>query len=304
MLKPVNPEQFVRMREQMLKARGYRDRQSYKNRNPIDFKDVAYLTMASNWNELGFMVPREKCIWGHGWRCCPGESPFVNFYRLEESLDEFYNHHCPDNFLEAITLSYGNKKSNFVPNPEPLKAPWSYTINSMSYIDGQSKKGEKGLGIEHGHQHNGPVTLEKLSLEKKRLRNVFNSIQNRGYNISRYGDTPIRVQFLVKRKEFLCVIGSAQHRSSALSALGWQSLPVIQHPNVPRLITEQHLDLLAGKAYPEESLHVVKTVFDAYFDETLRKKRKQALEHWMKLAEAKVSQCQPTSNKSNSIVEF
>ena len=115
-------------------------------------------------------------------------------------------------------------------------------------------------------------------------------------------DDYIHGYFLVKGSDFLFWVVNGQHRAAALVAENYDTLPATFTTGVytvNRVISEWHLDFLAGTAYDEKDLLAVKTIFNAYFDETLREKRKQALASWMSLAEAKAQTIKPLN-----VVEF
>lgn len=265
-------------------------RLTYQSGKPIDIDDVKLLSMAHDANKFRFSVPIDKCVSSYGWRYLPGEHPFVNFYSLEESLDEFYKNFCPNNILEGLTLD-PDKKNHPVP-----KRSW------LQKLIPDPPACEGGLNEKiYGNSSHGPVHPEKLKLEKLRLKKIRESIDFHGYN-PLLSNHDLYGYFLVKNDDFVFQVIGGLHRSAALVDLGWRTLPAVflMGPyNTPRIVTEWHLDFLSGTAYPEQDLPILKTMFHAYFDERLRKKRRKALAAWMQSAQAKLAQ-----GTSTSIVEF
>ncbi|UCJ11959.1 MAG: hypothetical protein JWS08_19960 [Phormidium sp. PBR-2020] len=265
-------------------------RLDYKSGAPIELDDVKLLSMARDANKFRFRVPIEKCVWGHGWRYLPGEHPFINFYFLEESLDEFYQKFCPANFLEGITFDSKNR------NKSVPKRFW------IDKIIPDTPLCEGGLNEEvYGKKTHGPVHPKKLELEKSRLRTVQKSIRTYGYD-PLISDHDLYGHFLVKKDDFLFVVIGGAHRSAALVDLGWTTLPAVFLMglySMPRIVSEWNLDFLSGIAYSEEELPIIQTVFHAYFDEDLREKRRRRLGTWMESARAKV-----TPAAASSIVVF
>ncbi|KPQ32962.1 MAG: hypothetical protein HLUCCO16_19245 [Phormidium sp. OSCR] len=265
-------------------------RMPYNSGKPVKLQDVKRLSMAHDANKFRLSIPIEKCVSSYGWRYLPGEHPFVNFYSLEESLDEFYDHFRPNNALEGLTLD-SDKKEHPVP-----KGSW------IQKIIPDPPTCEGGLNEKiYGSSICGPVHPKKLQLEKSRLKKIRESIRFHGYN-PLMSNHDLYGYFLVKNNDFVFHVSGGLHRSAALVDLGWPILPAVflMGPyNTPRIVTEWHLDFLAGTAYPEQDLPILKEMFHAYFDENLRKKRRQALATWMNSAQAKVAQV-----ASTSMVEF
>ncbi|WP_159789816.1 hypothetical protein [Sodalinema gerasimenkoae] len=245
---------------------------TYNNGNLITLKDVWFLGFAHDAYEFCFQVPLEKCIWGYGWRYTPEEHPFFHAFGQEEFLDTFYYRYRPQSALEAVILQPGHG------GWESLFVPWRCTIKPP-------KKPEQHPFIEDGGtQHYGPVSLERLNREKRRLSTVLTSIQEIGYQGGNGEHDHIRGYFMVQDDDFLFYIGAGKHRAAALLKLGYTSLPAtfsIFVPRMPRLISHQHLELLAGKVYDRRILPTVKTMFDGYFNEGIRQRRKSLLASWI-----------------------
>lgn len=84
------------------------------------------------------------------------------------------------------------------------------------------------LDLSYGHTDFGPVSIEKGKIEFYRLIETFKSIKERGYIEKPYlSDGGIRGYFLVAEEDWCFIIKAGKHRSYALSALGYDSIPVI-----------------------------------------------------------------------------
>ncbi len=245
-------------------------RKLYNQGQPIEFNDIGLLAVARDSHRFYFHVPIEKCVWGYGWRYMKAEHPFLDFFEVEASLDEFYRNYQPQNTLEALTL--GSDKRHW----DSLEFPWHFFIAPK--LDVKYRK-------QYLNQHLGPVMSEKLNHEKLRLITTFNSIKAQGYQPQKYGypNTHICGYFLLKNNDFLFYIEAGKHRAIALVELGYTSLPVVAIPE-PYFISHQTLLGLAGTAYPEEDLPIVQTIFESYFDSSLRQRRRQVLAEWMRRA--------------------
>lgn len=99
--------------------------------------------------------------------------------------------------------------------------------------------GEGGLSASHGHQAYGPASSGKVSLEAKRLTNVFESICRYGYLPEKFDGYP-RGYLLEDdtnsspTQRFL--ITGGQHRVAALSYLGFSEIFVTFEVAVPRQV--------------------------------------------------------------------
>ena len=165
----------------------------YKQGHPIEFQDIGLLTVSRDSHRFYFNVPIEKCVWGYGWRYTKGEHPFLNFFELGESLDEFYHAYQPPNTLEALTLGFDKRPWN------SLELPWHYSIVFVPDVKERKK---------HKNQHLGPLRPDRLNREKLRLTTVLDSIQSEGYQPEKYGHPNPHIcgYFLLKDDDFLFYI--------------------------------------------------------------------------------------------------
>jgi hypothetical protein len=245
-------------------------RKLYQQGQPITFQDIGLLAIARNSHEFCFNVPIEKCVWGYGWRYAKGEHPLLNFFEVDQSMDEFYQNYQPGNTLEALTLGLDKRFWH------SLELPWHFDIESK--LDVKERKSGQ-------NQHLGPVGFEKLNYEKYRLNTLIQSIRLNGYDPDKFGYPNLHIcgYFLLKDNNFLFYIEGGKHRAIALVELGYTSLPAVAIPE-PYFISHNVLSGLAGIAYPTSDLPIVQTIFESYFDIQLRKQRKQLVAEWMRRA--------------------
>jgi hypothetical protein len=107
----------------------------------------------------------------------------------------------------------------------------------VNEIDRRVRKWSRQHGDEHGtgdrdwsldadgYQYHGPVSRRKGRLEYRRLVNIYESIEERGYE-RQLG----HAHFLVLKRgdEFrFSGIGPGNHRAAAMAALGYETIPAI-----------------------------------------------------------------------------
>ncbi len=91
------------------------------------------------------------------------------------------------------------------------------------------------LNAQDGCQTFGPCSDEKVRFEVERITTVVDSIGRRGYHpeyvgIER-GLEQVRGLVLISEKgEWCCVIDGGQHRVAALTALGYETAPIVVRP--------------------------------------------------------------------------
>lgn len=139
------------------------------------------------------------------------------------SLESFFELHKPQNQMQAVMLD-DTKVGGFTPVRFPKwRAPWSYEIE---FRHGQ------GLVASHGSAHHGPVSRERLLMEKKRLDNIRDSVDNKGFLMLRDHDFLHFNAVLVddsahERRSYRVALWGGTHRASLLSHLGWEVIPMI-----------------------------------------------------------------------------
>jgi len=173
-------------------------------------------------------VPVEKIrMWGRG--LTREQNQFVRYFGDGfPSLRRFYELHQPANQMEALFIDT-KQSGSFIPVRFPRsRAPWSFETTFA---------GELGLGPEHGGIGFGPVSEEKLLMEKKRLDHIRARVQEQGFlKLSTY-DFIFFGRLLVhdsdnSKVDYRVLCGPGQHRVSLAAFLGWPIIPMAapHHP--------------------------------------------------------------------------
>jgi hypothetical protein len=246
----------------------------YNNGSIINIKDAWFLSLARDAYKFAFQVPIKKCVWGYGWRFTADENPFYHVYNDHHNLDKFYQNYQPISALEALTFEPSDGGWN------SLTLPWRCQIDCVD---------SNAIKLCHNQLSSqvGPLSSNRLELEKNKLKQVFTSIQTGDYQLKNGIYSPIWGYFMIHDNDFVFHVTAGKHEAAALSKLGYTSLPVtfnIFVPRMPRLISYQHLELLSQVAYPATVMPTVYEIFESYFDNTLRQRRISYLADWMKRA--------------------
>ena len=167
-----------------------------------------------------------------------------------EVLKEFYLNFQPSTTIEAFsgqqTVGVGLKS---------FRLPWEELAN------------ERRTGANLGYC--GPRTDAQARNEFERIKDVFYSIKNKGYNPRsglRLQDSGHIEGYFLKASSNLCfVVVHGKHRLAALSTLGWKKIPVTFCVGRPRVVDVTNLSLLLqmpGQSMTEAEIAlVVKSFF-------------------------------------------
>lgn len=150
---------------------------------------------------------------------------------IREVLEHFYRTVKPQNAASLLNTKepvVGLRKFA----PWGLVMPWDdITPQEQEKRVGQSVKKENErekitIGIEKGWAWTGPAHSDKITIECRRLKKVIDSIKADGYyrNNEKGGDIPVTV--LKNGKDWVWQAKTGQHRAIALSALGYEKLPI------------------------------------------------------------------------------
>lgn len=129
------------------------------------------------------------------------------------ALEKFYKIHQPKNILEKHFVN-SDKNSDL-----PLKGlPW------VMYGDGNFDRNitvEKGLPASHGHQHHGPVSPQKITLEASHLDRLRDSFKKNG--LLENDDLPTGHFIIDDNGDWAFYIKDGQHRISVMAHLGYET---------------------------------------------------------------------------------
>lgn len=227
--------------------KGYKiSRLKTENFRDQNFSPIEALYRAQG-NRVLLSIPIEKCRTQLWHTLESTNNPFVrtlidyntgksNGYK-DSAMESYYRRFQPQSAAEVLRL----------PNNRSLKGiealrfvlPWD-TKDSLqakairqSVAQKENKLNGENMGLEYGYTEFGPISLEKGNLEFKRLINIFHSIKSNGYSESLYHkDGGIRGYFLSDGIDYCFILIAGKHRSYALSALGYDEIPVVMDLNV------------------------------------------------------------------------
>jgi len=151
--------------------------------------------------------------------------PFVRtIIRGRDALEAFYETFQPRNLAQMYRLPESGQGTDL-----PLwELPWLLRPRRPS-------RGEKGLGPEHGVSYYGPCTDAKIDLETRRLAAVAQSIDKRGYRQPPLA-AHIAGHFMQSDDEVRFFVRGGKHRAAALTALGFDHVPVRMRDTWPRVV--------------------------------------------------------------------
>lgn len=215
-------------------------------RKPIDIREICNSPVAGCY--YGFTQPvvieaalnkgRGRPLFTMGIK---GNHPFIkaakNYLETgkEESIREVLEH-----FYRTVKPQ---SAASLLNTPEPVEAlrefaPWGLVMpwDDMAPAEQEKKvaqsvkkeneREQSTIGIEKGWAWTGPAHSEKITIESRRLKKVIDSIKADGYyrNNDKGGDIPVTV--LKNGKDWVWQAKTGQHRAIALSALGYDTLPI------------------------------------------------------------------------------
>jgi len=224
----------------------------FENSNYKNYKSI-YYEVGTKRRVNAFSVDVEKLYYFGGIKYTSNEHPFFSYYNEGISaLNNFYTNHVPNCVMEKHFI---NSVSNYP--LEGVNLPW-YEVR-----DKKDKTGEHGLNYEHGDQHFGPVSDEKIKLEAKRLDRLHESILSKGYRKSHDGYP--RGYILEKNNNYSVIIVGGQHRVSTLVYLGCKTIPVIFSKSYPPIVSINDIDnwpyVKAGIIKKNDAIRI----FNSYF---------------------------------------
>lgn len=210
--------------------------------------EVAYSTgNTSGFSTVLMDIPISKCrtqLWN---TLEENKNPFVktiiDYSKSKTSnyksaaIKLYYESYIPKNAGEVLRLS-NNEAFKQIP-AYGYTLPWD-NQNAAELIkirEGDARKENKregkSIGLSSGYTDFGPVDTEKGEIEFNRLVKIFENIKNHGYKENYYlNDGGVKGYFLTGDNDDWCfIIKSGKHRAYALSALGYQNIPVIVECN-------------------------------------------------------------------------
>lgn len=191
-----------------------------KSGNAFNIKDIHPAEFAFMSGKPKIELPITHLRYAGGLKFTRDQNHFVRYLDQGISaLETFYTVHQPRNILEL----------HFVPvtvEPDrdlPIRGlPW------VMYGNGNYTRGvkiEKGLPANHGHQHHGPVSDQKIALEASHLDRLVNSFKSKG--LLDKGDYPSG-HFIVDDEtgDWAFYVKDGQHRVAVMAHLGYETVTV------------------------------------------------------------------------------
>jgi len=123
----------------------------------------------------------------------------------------------------------------------------------------------ENLAPNHGSHFIGPVSDTFLNNEFNRLKSIYDSIQEKGFDVAVQSDT-IRGYFLKKNEEYKFVVVGGNHRVAVLHALGEKMIPVQLHPSRAPVIDYDGLDRFNNVKHHSFTEKEAKEVFNVIFN--------------------------------------
>ncbi|HRP31779.1 MAG TPA: hypothetical protein PKV73_07805 [Agriterribacter sp.] len=148
-------------------------------------------------------------------------------------MNVYYQKYTPKNAAQVVRLP-GNEILKTIPAMGYI-LPWENStveeilkIRERDALKENTQAGQK-FPLSYGYTDFGPVKDEKGIIEFNRLVTIYNNIKQLGFMEKPYlSDGGIKGYFLVNTDNDWCfIIKSGKHRAYALSALGYQHIPVI-----------------------------------------------------------------------------
>ncbi|HRO85693.1 MAG TPA: hypothetical protein PK110_12785 [Niabella sp.] len=212
------------------------------------------LTMAYTAVKMGTMplllmdIPTSKCRTQLWHTLEESRNPFVKTivdYSNNKTSDynssfikAYYESYMPQNACEVLRLS-DNEQLKQIPAYGYI-LPWDnqdvteiLKIRERIALNENRQEG-KQIDISAGYTDFGPVDAEKGEIELNRMIRTFKSIKKQGYKEKPYlSDGGIRGYFLTGDDDEWCfIVKAGKHRAYALSALGYQNIPVVIDNNI------------------------------------------------------------------------
>lgn len=152
---------------------------------------------------------------------------------IRESIESYYTNYQPKSALERFQLY--KEDAPDLENEPAWAAPMPWSANNIKsekksvlrWLQEDHQKQGQNLDISHGHTYYGPVSSQKLWLETERFLQVFESINQSGYNRQGTHDGDIVATIFVSNDgEWRWTVRKGHHRTNSLAALEYEQIPV------------------------------------------------------------------------------
>lgn len=195
-----------------------------------------------------------------------------NLKYSESALRSYHDSFQPSTIAEVLGLENSGSLHPILLQP-PLLAfpPWSqpplrrykaHLKARQQNVTTDNRSHGANISFRLGVSGFGPVGREKGEFEVQRLKKVTDSIAASGYNVLK-GMRGIRVITLQSNGEYRFICAHGQHRTAALTALGYETTPAIPYPNIiNRDDVLQWPGVTSSVFTPTQALRVFDMMFD------------------------------------------
>lgn len=189
---------------------------------------------------------------------------------IKKELQKFYEEVKPDNAAEVLGLTKEEAPNLAQKEPWVAVHPWEdRTIaevekNRPIQTAKENKKNGLDVGIEEGWHLFGPVSESKLEVEAERILELLKKFESTEYKPYQNKNN-ITATILIDKKadKLKWMIYDGQHRTSILSALDYDFIPVM----VTKIVSRKNVDFWPGVTAGDFTKEAALKVFDAIINE-------------------------------------
>lgn len=250
-------------------------------RIPIDIRNICNSPVAVNY--YGYTQPlliEAKLNYGRGRPLFTlgetGNHPFIkaasNYLMtgkeesIREELEYFYHTVKPKCAAQLLNTANVIEEFRKLP-PWGLVMPWEtenpteQELRVAESVRKENQQEKSSAGVEKGWAWTGPTHSEKIGIECRRLKTVIDSIHEHGYlrHDGSGGDIPVTI--LKDDEEWVWQARTGQHRAIALSALGYDTIPLRMVKLVRREDVASWPHVIDGMYTQQQALEVFDQIF-------------------------------------------
>jgi len=185
--------------------------------------------------------------------------------RIYHALEHYYTHVQPKTAAEWLGLAEDHHSwlHNEVPwgisMPWDTRTPAEWRAARELFAQSESKAAGRTLSIKNGWHFWGPVDEQKLSVEARRIHSLMTSLKANGHQRHNGHDGDIRgIMLRAPNDEWCWQVAGGEHRAAALSALGFETVPL----RVIQIVDRKDVDIWPGVISGVFSREAALSVFD------------------------------------------
>lgn len=189
---------------------------------------------------------------------------------IKVSLRKIYKEFQPVDACEVLGLEKSEAPKFINEKPWIAVHPWEdRSIEQVKkerpvHTFKENKKNGKNIGIDCGWHLFGPVSEEKLEVEVNRLWKVLNKVVKEGYKAYNNSNN-ITATVLIDEEsgKTKWVVYNGQHRTSVLSALKYEKIPILVNKIVSKKDVDYWTNVANGNYSKESALKVFSKVINS-----------------------------------------